>query len=106
MCNNYIGMLKIFITSYILFCSLSCPCQDFDYLQSLRTYWNYRYHLVGDAINRSQHFPSDCDFLKPSGTGEAGMTVVGAGQGCSISAASAYTNPFGCPAGPYLGWGN
>jgi hypothetical protein len=37
--------------------------------------------LVGDAINRSQHFPSDCDFLEPSGIGESGMTVVGTGAG-------------------------
>ena len=78
MCNNNISTIYIYTTFLAVFCFLCSECQGFDYLQCLRTYWNYRYHMVGDAINRSQHFPSDCDFLKPSGTGEAGMMVIGA----------------------------
>ena len=101
-----INMKKVFFLHLYILCCGHLFCQSFDYLSCLKSYWNNRYYLAGDAINRSQHLPSDCDFLEPSGIGESGMTVVGAGQGCSISAASAYTNPFGCPAGPYLGWGN
>ena len=74
---------KIIIIFYlILNCILSNGQPSPTFTPSLagymQRYWNYRYHVVGDAINRSQHFPSDCDFLKPSGTGEAGMMVIGA----------------------------
>ena len=71
-------MKNLYITCFCVLTITSVSGQDFDYLSCLRAYWNYRYHMVGDAINRSQHFPSDCDFLKPSGTGEAGMMVIGA----------------------------
>ena len=36
--------------------------------------------MVGDAINRSQHLPSDCDFLEPSGIGEPGFTISNVSQ--------------------------
>lgn len=80
------------ITLLPLFCFIQSMAQDFNYLESLRTYWNYRYHLVGDRINRSQHMPYDNgqsfffpdhheenypDFLSPEGIGEPGMMVVG-----------------------------
>ena len=71
-------MKKIIFANLFLLFYINVFGQSFDYLSSLKSYWNFRYHLVGDAINRSQHLPSDCDFLKPSGTGEAGMMAIGA----------------------------
>jgi hypothetical protein len=76
---NKINAIAIFSLFF-----LNVHAQTFDYLSCLRVYWNYRYHLMGDNINRSQHFPSDCDFLEPSGIGESGMTVIGTDPGMSL----------------------
>jgi hypothetical protein len=43
--------------------ALSCACSDD--LTWLRIYWNYRYHLIGDGTIKTQHFPTDCNFLTP-----------------------------------------
>lgn len=39
----------------------------FNYLTSLSTYWNYRYHLVGDAINRNQFMPWEMNYAREIG---------------------------------------
>jgi hypothetical protein len=36
------------------------------YLNWLRQYWNYRYHLMGDGTIKTQHFPTDCNFPRCS----------------------------------------
>ena len=84
--------------------TISVKGQGFDYLQSLRAYWNYRYHLVGDKVNRSQHMPFDIgqtpdapDFLSPSGIGEPGIMVVGADPGMSLPAVNIATYKVSYP---------
>jgi|GEM_PF-3631842 hypothetical protein len=87
------------------------------YLNWLRGYWNYRYHLDGDIINRTQHFPSDCNFMQSSGLGEPGVLVIGTDQGYSLPAdyirtylqtappARGGANPGGVLVGaPWPGW--
>jgi hypothetical protein len=52
--------MKYIISLFLIVTVIDTDAQSqFPYYQLLKTYWNYRYHLVGDAINRSQHMPFD-----------------------------------------------
>jgi tartrate dehydratase beta subunit/fumarate hydratase class I family protein len=90
-------MKNIFMLFFTIY-SLNSSCQSFDYLSCLRSYWNYRYHTVGDAINTSQHMPFDGNFLSPSGIGEPGMTVIGTDAGMSLLSDGIATNNQPYPA--------
>ena len=82
---------KILFILFILLYFYPVSSQDFNYLSCLRTYWNYRYHTVGDAINRNQHMPFDGNFLSPDGIGESGMLVVGVDAGNSLLTEGIFT---------------
>jgi len=92
---------RLILVFFIAALPIVSTAQQPGYLNWLRQYWNYRYHLIGDGTIKTQHFPTDCNFLTPQGLGEPGMMVIGAEAGNSYPAEQIMTyNQVAPPYGP------
>lgn len=71
------------LIAFIIINAISIKAQ-FNYLEALQKYWNYRYHLIGDVMNGNQVMTWHNDYRYA--LGEPGMIVIGTAPGNSIPA--------------------
>ena len=85
---NYMRKNLLFVLLLAIYCSIANAQTQYQYIENLQKYWNYRYHLLGDPTIKDQYVSWVDDYRHK--LGEPGL--IGIGSAFSPNSRFLYVN--------------